>query len=264
MPKGGKIVRIALIVPFAKGSVSYLEDAYFKRYITKPEEVTVFWTGTIYPGETPSDVMDDLPNTINAIKAAERDGFDAVVLAPHFDTALEEGRELVSIPVLAPTRVAIHVGGILGHQMCIIAPNEPSRRAKQFKVRAYGLESMVTVRAMGMSHKEFRPYYTEYQKSGTYGDILDRLVTVAIKGIEEDDATVLVGGAGCLIWLVDAAEKKLKEKGYDVPFINPLPMAVDMARALVSQGLTHSRLAYPGFKWETGDAHWTPPDSKSG
>ena len=241
MPKGGKIVRIALIVPFAKGSVSYLEDAYFKRYITKPEEVTVFWTGTIYPGETPSDVMDDLPNTINAIKAAERDGFDAVVLAPHFDTALEEGRELVSIPVLAPTRVAIHVGGILGHQMCIM-----------------------TVRAMGMSHKEFRPYYTEYQKSGTYGDILDRLVTVAIKGIEEDDATVLVGGAGCLIWLVDAAEKKLKEKGYDVPFINPLPMAVDMARALVSQGLTHSRLAYPGFKWETGDAHWTPPDSKSG
>ena len=49
-------------------------------------------------------------------------------------------------------------------------------------------------------------------------------------------------------------DAELEEKGYDIPFINPVPMMVELARALVRLKLTHSPLSYPGFKWPSGSA----------
>ncbi len=38
---------------------------------------------------------------------------------------------------------------------------------------------------------------------------------------------------------------ELLKKGYDIPVVNPLPVAVEVARALVNLKLTHSRITYP-------------------
>lgn len=104
-----------------------------------------------------------------------------------------------------------------------------------------------------MSVEEMVPHYENYLKSGEYGEPVDRLVEVAIRAIQEDDATVLTHGCGGLMWLVDPTREKLREKGFDIPFINPLPMAVQIARSLVNLGLSHGRAGYPGYKWDTID-----------
>jgi len=174
----------------------------------------------------------------------EEEGFDAVVLFPHFDLGIDEARELVRIPVLGATETALHLGSILGRRMCVITPNEPIKRGIEYRVRAYGLDNMVTIRSIGIFANGMEPYYAEYLKSGKYGEVLDRLVSVAIKAIKEDDVTVLTHGCGSMLWLVDAAIKKLKEKGYDIPFINPIPTMIELAKAFVNLELTQSRIVY--------------------
>lgn len=245
-------MKIAGIVPFAEDASILSNAKYFKSHIPNAEGLQVFWTGAIVPGETSSDLATDMGNTLEAIKAAEGKGFDAVVLFCHMDFGLEEARELVRIPVLGPLGTSLHLGSVLGRRMCVIVPNEPLKRGVEYRVRAYGLDNMVTIKSMGISANGMEPYYTEYLKSGTYGEGLDRLASVAIKAIEEDDATVLIHGCGSLLWLVDAAIKKLKEKGYDIPFINPIPTTIELAKAVVNLGLTQSKIVYPGFKWPSG------------
>jgi len=245
-------VKIAGIVSFAEESTILADNAYFRSNIPRFDDLEIFYTGTIVPGETSSDLAADMGNTLEAIKAAEEKGFDAVVLFCHMDFGLEEARELVRIPVLGPLGTSLHLGRTLGRRICVITPNEPLKRGVEYRVRAYGLDNMVIIKSMGISANGMKPYYTEYLKSGEYGEVLERLVSVAIKAIEEDDATVLTHGCGSLLWLVDVAIKKLKEKGYDIPFINPIPTTLELAKAVVNLGLTQSRIVYPGFKWPSG------------
>jgi len=245
-------VKIAVIVPFGKNSSVMANEEYTRTYIKDPEAQVIF-SGTIIPGETASDVIGGAESYIEAIRAAERNGFDAVVTGPHPDLLIEEARELVRIPVLGPLQVALHIGGVLGRKICVITPSESLRRWIQYRTRAYGLEYMVTTRSIGMSVEQMLPHYENYLKSGKYGEPVDRLVEVALRAIQEDDATVLTHGCGGLMWLVDPAREKLREKGIDIPFINPLAMAVQIARALVNSGLSHGRVGYPGYKWDTVD-----------
>ena len=245
-------MKIAGIVPFAEDASILSNADYFKSHIPNAEALQVFWTGTIVPGETSSDLAADMGNTLEVIRSAEKKGFDAVILFCHMDFGLEEARELVRIPVLGATETSLHLGSILGRRMCVITPNEPIKRGIEYRVRAYGLDNMVTTRSIGISANGMEPYYAEYLKSGVYGEVLDKLVSVAIKAIKEDDATVLMPGCGSMLWLVDAATKKLKEKSYDIPFINPIPTMIELAQALVNLGLTQSRIVYPGFKWLSG------------
>ena len=51
-------------------------------------------------------------------------------------------------------------------------------------------------------------------------------------------------------WYAKFPIRELKKRGYDIPFVNPTPTAVEMAKMLVALKLTHSRYSYPGFDWE--------------
>jgi len=245
-------MRIALIIPFGKNSTKLSNEEYFHTYIKQPE-VEVIFTGTIIPGETSSDVVGGMASYVEGIVAAEKNGFDAVVTGPHPDLAIEEVRELVSIPVLGPLQVAVHIGGILGRKICVITPSESLRRWIQYRIRAYGLEHMVVTRSLGMSVEQMLPHYEEYLRSGKHGAPLDRLVSTGIRAIEEDDATVLTHGCGGMLWLAEPAGKRLKEEGFDIPFINPFPAAVEVAKSLVRLGISHGRVGYPGYQWGTTD-----------
>jgi allantoin racemase len=245
-------MRIAGIIAFDKRTKA---SEMFKSYIQNTEDLEILYTGTIVPSETASDIA-DLSNTLAAIKKAEQDGFDAVVLFPHLDIGCEEARELVRIPVLSAIRTALHIGLILGGKIGILTRNKPNRRAIEFKVRAYGLENMVVYKELGVTAHENKAAWENWVKTGQHGDVLDNFVSVAIKAIEEDDAQVLTHSSGSMSWLVEPATKRLREKGYDIPFIDPVPMMVETARALVKLGLSHSKLSYPGFKWVSGSAEY--------
>jgi len=245
-------MRIALVIPFGKNSTKLSDEKYFHTYIKQPE-VEVIFTGKIIPGETASDVVGGMEGFIEGIVTAERNGFDAVVTGPHPDVGIEEARELVKIPVLGPLQAALHMGCILGRKICVITPSEPLRRWIQYRVRAYGLEFMVTTRSIGMSVEQMLPYYEEYLRSGNHGAPLDRLVSTCVEAIKQDDATVLTHGCGGMLWLAEPAGKRLKEIGFDIPFINPFPAAVELAKSLVRLGISHGRVGYPSYQWGTAD-----------
>jgi hypothetical protein len=45
--------------------------------------------------------------------------------------------------------------------------------------------------------------------------------------------------------MADELKRHLRERGFAVPVVNPLPMAVEIARLLIRQGLSHSGFAFP-------------------
>ncbi len=71
------------------------------------------------------------------------------------------------------------------------------------------------------------------------------LIEQGVKAIEEDGAHILILGCTGMMGLAQEVEKGLKERGYEVPVIDPVKAAVKMAEALVDMGLSHSKMTYP-------------------
>ena len=66
---------------------------------------------------------------IEAMKRAEKEGFDALIPSRHLGPAVEEGRTLVKIPVLSVTYTGMHLSAMLGDKFLIIAITQGIRRA---------------------------------------------------------------------------------------------------------------------------------------
>jgi allantoin racemase len=241
-------MKIALAIPFNRGKLA--DEDYLRKYITQPEVTKIFQAGTGYPGETASDVAAVMPNMMEAFKAAEREGFDAVVTCPHTHAGVEDGRELVKIPIVSPLEVGAHISLMLGHKVCVITPSLALKRWNDARIQNFGLEKMVFVKRINSTVEEMLPQYEEYLKSGKRGKAIEQTVSAGIEAIEEDDAQALMIGCGGMMWLVELANEDLKKRGYDIPFVNPMPTAVEIAKVLVTLKLTHSRYTYPGFDWE--------------
>ena len=65
---------------------------------------------------------------------------------------------------------------------------------------------------------------------------------VAVRAVEEDGAHAIVFGCTGMLGCADAVRAGLLAKGYDVPVIDPVPLAVRLAAAVIESGLSHSKL----------------------
>jgi len=72
-----------------------------------------------------------------------------------------------------------------------------------------------------------------------------RMVDQAAEAIEKDGAHVIVLGCTGLAGLDQQVENGLREKGHDVPVIDPASIALKIAEALVDAKLAHSKRTYP-------------------
>lgn len=61
-----------------------------------------------------------VPGTFEIARAAEADGYDAIVLGCFGDPGLDGLREIVSVPVVGPCEAAMHVACTLGHRFGIV------------------------------------------------------------------------------------------------------------------------------------------------
>ena len=198
--------------------------------------------------ESRRDLALILPETLETIVAAEKGGCDAVCLACLSDTGLEEGRELVNIPVLAPLKVSMHVCSILGHKFAILVPNEYMRRYMQELITKYGFDSRGSVRTLKkpMPPDQAQIVFMEYKKSGKRPtSMIEDLVSECMDAIKEDDAEVLGMGCGSLVWLADMVRDELGKRGYDIPVLNPWAVTIEIGRALVNLKLKHGYIIRP-------------------
>ena len=77
---------------------------------------------------------------VEAALTAEREGYDAVVLACFYDPGLRSARSLVDIPVVGLSEAAMLVACSLGQKFALIALNEDQKAQHEEIAEAYGLE----------------------------------------------------------------------------------------------------------------------------
>lgn len=177
------------------------------------------------------------PATILKIMEAEREGVDAVVIDCMADPGVAGAREAVSIPVLGPSQVSMHLAAMLGHSFAVLTVLPRLRAQFETLAAVYGLSGKLAgVRAVDIPVLELE---------ADLGATQARLVDVAETAIREDGAHAIVFGCTGLMGCAAAVRSGLLARGIDCPVIDPVPTALRLACALVGSGLAHSKLTSP-------------------
>ncbi len=71
------------------------------------------------------------------------------------------------------------------------------------------------------------------------------LAREALAAVREDKADVIVLGCTGFLGCAEAMRDTLITNGFDVPVIDPIPLAVHVAEGLVRTRLSHSKRTYP-------------------
>jgi allantoin racemase len=179
-----------------------------------------------------------VPDTVRLIVEAERDGVDAVVVDCMADPGVRAARELVRIPVLGPAETTMHLACLLGHRFSIVTTGERSVPEFENQARLAGLgERIASVRFVDIPVLEL---------GDDPGALLAALVEQSGRAIEDDGAHVIVFGCTGMIGFADAVRDGLVERGYPgVPVLDPVPVTVRVAEALLAAGLAHSLRTWP-------------------
>jgi Asp/Glu/hydantoin racemase len=146
---------------------------------------------------------------------------DAAIVAAFGDPGLLAARELFDIPVIGVSEAAMLTACMLGRRFLIIAVAGALGAWYEDCIDMYGLRA----RCAGVRALE-----------GGFGSISDvqeekesQLLDLAIKGIAETRADVLIPGGAPLAGMIDKIRSKLP-----VPVVDPVRAAVKMSEALIA------------------------------
>jgi allantoin racemase len=166
----------------------------------------------------------------------EREGAQAVVIDCMGDPGMKAGRECVNIPVIGPCESAMHVASMLGHSFSFVTVLARLRPMIEHLAEQYGVPGkMASVRSVDIPVLELEQDMDRTKAA---------LAEVAVRAVEEDGAHAIVFGCTGMLGCADAVRAGLLAKGYDVPVIDPVPLAVRLAASLIESGLSHSKLTY--------------------
>lgn len=199
--------------------------------------------------ESNFEVMLSQPATIARIIEAEREGADAVVIDCMADPGLAGARECVTIPVLGPMQTAMGVAAMMGHKFGILSVLQRCVTMFETQAAIYGLaDKLTSIRSIDIPVLELEKDLDATKRA---------LIVEAKKAVIEDGADYLIFGCTGLFGCADAVRQGLLKDGLDVPVIDPVPNAVNVAAAMVRSRLSHSKRAYqsPPQKAITGYAH---------
>jgi allantoin racemase len=169
-----------------------------------------------------------IPPTLELVRSAEREGYDAVVLACFSDPGLEAARELVSIPVVGIEEATLHLAAQLGFRFTILTTRCQRVPAKTEHVAMRGLAGrLASVRPLEMSVLEMD---AEPERTKT------RILEVAGAAVREDGAEVIILGCAGLAGYAADMEREL-----GVVVLDPSPVALLTAEMIVRLGVRHSK-----------------------
>ncbi len=187
--------------------------------------------------ESEFDEALSVPDTLRKAIDAERNGANAIIIDCMGDPGLQSCREVVTIPVLGPCQTALHTAGLLGHSFAFVTVLERLRPMIAKLVASYGLTA---------NYASFRAVDIPVLEIGhSLAKLNDALAREAIAAVKEDHADVVVLGCTGFLGCASAIRQALLAAGLDVPVVDPIPLAVHVADALVKSGLSHSKHVYP-------------------
>lgn len=180
-----------------------------------------------------------IPGTLQQIVRAEKEGVDAIVIDCMGDPGVEQGRELVNIPVIGPSRTSMHIASTLGERFAVITMAEAVNPLVKQQAKLFNLEPRLAV-ALSI---EISPLLLQTDLKKT----TDAICKKALEAIEIYGADTIIFGCCGMLGCGEHVKKFLLEKGYPVPVIDPLPLAIHYAKMLIDLQLTHSKQLY-GFQ----------------
>lgn len=170
------------------------------------------------------------PYILDAVRQAENDGVDAVVLDCCVDPVLRAARETVRIPVMAPAHSGLHVASMLGYRIAVLGMRN-GQQALEEHIRAYGFDrkvcSMHIVDCPPADLIESQDYCLE---------IIEREIESARSRHHAD--VILFGCTAMSGYVSGLAERN------NLPIVEPMACAINMAVAMVTLGLSHSKICY--------------------
>ncbi|WP_210526151.1 aspartate/glutamate racemase family protein [Rubellimicrobium arenae] len=178
-----------------------------------------------------------VPDTVAKIVEAERQGIDAVVIDCMGDPGLRAAREAVTIPVLGPCQTGMHIAAMLGHRFSIVTVMRRLRPSFENQAAVAGLSGrMASCRSVDIPVLDLEADLDATKRA---------LVDEAEKAVELDGAEAIVFGCTGLMGCAQSVREGLLARGIDIPVIDPIPTAVNIAAALVRSNLSHSALTFP-------------------
>ncbi len=178
-----------------------------------------------------------VPDTIKKAIEAEQSGASAIVIDCMGDPGLNACREAVSIPVLGPSQTAMHIASMLAHRFGFITVLDRLRPMVDSLVAVYGIEgNYASFRAVDIP-------VLEIEKD--IGRLNNALTDQAIHAVKDDGADILILGCTGFMGCAEAMREGLLACELDVPVIDPIPLTIHLADALVRTGLSHSKRTYP-------------------
>ena len=173
-------------------------------------------------------------STIEDLKcamAAERAGYQAVIIPCGGDPGVAPLREVLEIPVIPPGSTAKHLCSMLGPRFSVLTTGRGSPKRTEVHERG-GLLKLVSVHPIGLSVPEVRA-----KPEMAY----EAMVREGRRAVEEHGACSVTFGCMSMGFLM--VDDRLTEE-IGVPTINPVKVAVKTAETLIDLGITHSKLAY--------------------
>jgi allantoin racemase len=175
-----------------------------------------------------------IPETLAGVQRAERDGFDAVIIGCFGDPALDGAREIVSIPVIGPGQSSMLLAAELGHRFSVITVMDSILAPMEHQAQKAGVgHKLASVLSADIPVLELMN-----DRDAT----LARMIDVGRQATSRDRADAIALGCMTMSFLNVADELSA---ALGVPVINAGKAALKAAESLVSQGLSHSKRAYP-------------------
>ena len=151
------------------------------------------------------------------------------------DPALDAVREKIDIPVVGPARTTMLYAADLAHTFSVVTILKNVIVLIEDLAKKLGLiEKMVSVRSVDIPVLELTDK----------GGLISSLVNESIIAIEEDSAHSIILGCTGMMGVADALKDSLLRKGYNVPVLDPVPIAIRYLETLISLKLSQSKKTY--------------------
>jgi allantoin racemase len=164
--------------------------------------------------------------------AAEKAGYQAVIIPCGGDPGVAPLREVLSVPVIPPGSTAKHFCSLLGPRFSVVTTGKGAPYRTEIHERD-GLLKLVSIHPVGLTVPEVRAKPEE---------AFEAMAREGRRAVEDYGACSVTYGCMSMGFLM--VDERLTEE-IGVPAVNPVKAAVKMAETLIDLGITHSKRAYP-------------------
>jgi len=229
-------MKIRIIVPVATDKFDEEVKREFKAYANPDTELDV-----VHLDKGPESIESEYdealatPDILNKARETEEQGLNGIIIDCFGDPGVKAAREIVNIPVIGAGQPSMLLATILGQKFSIITVLKNLVPKIYNLAKIYGVyEKLASVRYINIPVLEL----TDKVK------VRDAIYKEMVKALEGDGAHVLVLGCTGMMGLSQELYSMLREKGYDVPVIDPAAASLKIMEAMIKLNVKQSKETY--------------------